>query len=595
MSKSFLFATCLLVFNAMASTPPPPKPTGQHNSMAYFDSSGNLNSNVNDRLNSSNGWLVISTLGTGATTGNIGATGGPGAVIGKATGVSSIVSTAFGDGQLCVGAATGNGQVSTQGNGSFVAGYATGAAIVATELDGSITVGRADTSAQISANGTATQAFGYADGSSILGANGSGSTVFGYVTGSSTINTTTLKFGQLAGGYSASSGNTTTGGNGAFTWGYADSSGTVSASGDGAVAFGRAHGTSVSVLASGIGSAAIGYANSNSITASGNGSLAGGAPAGGSVTASGLSAIAWGDSNTGSGNLSLTTGLGNSNSTYAGIVGGRFASLSGQTATSWVSGDYAIVYGNGTSAGAKSNAFSVTKSGNIIGSTISLAGNGSAGSPSYTFTGDTTSGMFLVGAGDLGITVAGAQAMDLEKSTSGFGNVGMGGAASLSDNYPLLMQRTNASAGTLVQVSNATAAANSHATFQVSTDSNNLGNLSIYTTGSTVPPYISSMVIRPNGDTQHLTLIGGDSTTPGQGDVRVWTGGDYTSAGETADFNGDHTTKFFGAVIFPVQGNSSTPSTTVEGATVYNHSHVLCVYTGSSWVKAADGSTSCTF
>lgn len=513
--------------------------------------------------------LIIQSLGSGSSNANIGTTDtGATLVVGNVTGASSIVSTAFGLGNAVFGNAVSSGQVSSQGNGSIAAGYSTSSGIVATEQDGGIAVGRADTAGQVSANGVANQAFGYADGGAIVGSNGSGSIAFGYSTGtSSTINTTLGKFGQLAGGYSSGSANIAASGNGSFAYGEADALGAISASGDGSFAAGRSHGSAIQLSASGVGAAAFGYANSNSVTAIGDGSLAGGAPATGQVSASGTSSVAWGDANTSSGNLSLTTGLGNSNDTYAGIVGGRFAALSGQTATSWVGSDFGIVYGNGTSSGAKANAFSVTKNGTVTAS-IYLSANGAVGAPAHSFSSDTTSGLYLVGTGEMGLSIVGDQALDFQSDGAGDGNVGMGGPASLSPSYPLLIQRTNTSAGTFMQVSNPTATANANAAIQLATDSNNLGNIGVYTNASTVAPYIGAMIIRPNGDTAHLSLIGGDLTS---GDVQVFTGGDYTATGETAVFNGDHTTTFFG----PLKQNGSTSGVFTQKAAATTSSYTV--------------------
>ena len=48
-------------------------------------------------------------------------------------------------------------------------------------------------------------------------------------------------------------------------------------------------------------------------------------------------------------------------------------------------------------------------------------------------------------------------------------------------------------------------------------------------------------------------------------------------------------------VQFVVQGAGVTPSTTQPGATCYTSTFILAVYTGSAWVRAADGSTPVTF
>ena len=577
--------------------------SSNHNTLGYFNNSGTLSSNANYRLNDTNGWLVISTLGSGSTTSNVGATGGAGMVVGNVAGASSILSTSTGNGQLAVGQALSTGQVSAQGNGSAVVGYASNSGIVATELDGSIAVGRADTSGQVSANGKATQAFGYADGSSILGGVGNGSMAIGYATSSSNVVTTTGKYGQFAGGYAATSANLVSSGNGAFSYGYCDSSnGSIAASGDGSLALGRAHGGVIG--ASGTGATALGYAASYNVTASGNGSFAGGDALTAANVASGTSAFAFGDGNTGSGNLSTTFGLGNSNGVYGTIVGGKYASISG-TSSSWVSTDPLFVLGNGTS-GSNANAVSILKNGNTtINGTVTgtsftgqmYGSSGSVSAPGFAFSSENSTGIYRVGSGEMGVAILGAQALDFQKSTSGYGNVGMGGGASTSDSYPLLMQRDVASAGVYAQISNVDTAAYSKATWQLAADGgNNNGEISLFTSATTLDAYANAMTVRPSNSTAQLSLIGGDLST---GKVIVYTAGDYTSTGRTAVFNSDHSTTLKGLLQLPVQGSGTTPTcgSAQDGSLALTNGHKLCVCVGgsSAWKNASDGSTSCTF
>lgn len=176
-----------------------------------------------------------------------------------------------------------------------------------------------------------------------------------------------------------------------------------------------------------------------------------------------------------------------------------------------------------------------------------LFANGTAGAPSVSFTSDTASGMYLVTPGEPAFSVSGAQVMDFQISSPGnFGNVGMGGVASVGDGFPLEVTRDLASGIVAIQVSNTDTAANSTSQFQALTNNANDGVLlGAYAPNSTVAPYVSSAVLRPTANTTHLTLMGGAVTG---GNVQVYTGNDFTATGITATFNADHSTSFIGGV-----------------------------------------------
>ena len=239
-----------------------------------------------------------------------------------------------------------------------------------------------------------------------------------------------------------------------------------------------------------------------------------------------------------------------------------------------------FVLGNGTGSGSLANAFSVLKNGNFKFAGVELAPNGGVSAPPYSFASQTNSGMYVIDSTDIGFAINGDLAMSMG-SASGFGNMGFGTPPSGSPSYMAVFGRDNESVGTGFQVSNPTVSANANAFIQLSTDANNVGEIAEYTTGSTVPPYIASLVVHAQQSSQHLTLIGGDNAGD---DVRIWTNGDFTSAGETAVFNGDHSTTLFGLLQLPVQGSGVTPTCGAgqNGSIALTHLYLLCVCNGSS-------------
>ena len=113
--------------------------------------------------------------------------------------------------------------------------------------------------------------------------------------------------------------------------------------------------------ASGAGSTAMG----DSTTASGSTSTA----MGGLATASGAYSTAMGMQTTASGYFSTATGYGTTAQAYGSFVLGKHNIISGTT-NSWVDTEPLFVIGNGSSAGARANALTVLKNGNIgIGTT----------------------------------------------------------------------------------------------------------------------------------------------------------------------------------------------------------------------------------
>lgn len=221
----------------------------------------------------------------------------------------------------------------------------------------------------------------------------------------------------------------------------------------------------------------------------------------------------------------------------------------------------------------------------ITTGTVGLA-DGTLGAPSLLFTSDSDTGIYRVGANDVAIVAGGHAGLDI-KDNATYANVGMGGAASASSNYPLLLQRSNTSTGTYVQISNPSTAASSKATLQLSTDNGaNTGEISVFTAATTTDAYAGRMTVRASDTTAGLSLIAGDGVT---NTVRIYTAGDYTSAGNALEVTAEK------AITLPQSVASvSTPG---SGITLYGASGVLKSKNSSGTVRqhaTLDGSEALT-
>lgn len=223
-----------------------------------------------------------------------------------------------------------------------------------------------------------------------------------------------------------------------------------------------------------------------------------------------------------------------------------------------------------------------------------LFADGTLLAPSVSFVNAPGSGLYRIAAHDIGYAVDQILGLEMKKSTGAFVNIGLGGAASGSDGVPFFIQRAQDSSAVAFQISNNVTSANASAQIQLSTDINNGGLLGAYTTSSTVPPYVSAFVIRSMNSSHHVNIMGGENSGD---DVGIWTNGDFTSAGITAKFNGDHSTTLSGLLQLPVQASSSTPTcgSGQSGSLALTSLFKLCVCNGTAWKNASDGSTSCTF
>ena len=166
---------------------------------------------------------------------------------------------------------------------------------------------------------------------------------------------------------------------------------------------------------------------------------------------------------------------------------------------------------------------------------VAKIADGTAGAPSLTFANETTDGIYRAGTTHWGLAVGGVEGVDLEESTGGYANIGMGGAASTSDLFPLYVNRSIA--GTLqAQFNNPDATAGSGVKVQVQSDGgSNLLELSSFTAATVSPDAYSGGrgVMRATGSLTGISLVADSSASS---DVKVYAGGNG-SGNKIATFN----------------------------------------------------------
>ena len=204
-----------------------------------------------------------------------------------------------------------------------------------------------------------------------------------------------------------------------------------------------------------------------------------------------------------------------------------------------------------------STAVTLTGIQTVTNKTMGLA-DGTLASPALNFTSDTSTGLYKVGAAEFALVAGGYAGLDIRKSTGTYANVGMGGPASTSDLYPLLISRSNPG-GINFQISNPDTTASGSAKIQVNCNAGNTtGEIGVFPNASTLVAYANRMTVRPYGPTNGLSLFGGDNAT---GDIQLYTGGDYQPTGEAFRVNGDKSIQLMQAI--------ATPATPAAGLKIY--------------------------
>jgi hypothetical protein len=167
----------------------------------------------------------------------------------------------------------------------------------------------------------------------------------------------------------------------------------------------------------------------------------------------------------------------------------------------------------------------------VIGTTYLQAGriaadDGDVDDPGFYFTNATNYGVYRSGS-TIALGVQGQKGLEIAKSAGSFANIGMGGSASVSDSFPLLIER-DVAAGVNVQVSNPSATATSFTKLIVKASSGSVSTaeLAMYNNGYVfVDAYDKGrMVLRVSGTGQAdsgISLVADDASNT----IRGYCGG----------------------------------------------------------------------
>lgn len=139
--------------------------------------------------------------------------------------------------------------------------------------------------------------------------------------------------------------------------------------------------------------------------------------------------------------------------------------------------------------------------------------NGTVSAPGLAFSGDLNNGLYYVGADQWALTAGSNAGLEVRKSTGAFANVGMGGSASTSDLYPLLIQRDQATAIN-VQLSNPNADPGAGAKYQLASSLGNNGfEMGLFSPATVAPDAYAggNATLRSTGTTAGIALIADDS------------------------------------------------------------------------------------
>jgi hypothetical protein len=187
--------------------------------------------------------------------------------------------------------------------------------------------------------------------------------------------------------------------------------------------------------------------------------------------------------------------------------------------------------------------------------TVGLA-DGLVGTPSLNFTADANTGIFRSTTDTMDLVGGGQAGLQVKKSTGSFANVGMGGNASTSDSYPLLIERGQ-DANTIVQVTNANGGSSAVPKLILNGDTGAIAKLELAQQPAAqvaVAAYTNRGVIRSDGDSAGLSIIASNSATS---NIKFYTTG-YATTNEALRINPDYSLQLMQQIATPATPASNT-------------------------------------
>ena len=154
-------------------------------------------------------------------------------------------------------------------------------------------------------------------------------------------------------------------------------------------------------------------------------------------------------------------------------------------------------------------ATNVNYTGLTLAADILHAGDGSVSAPSISFADDDDCGFYRIGSNNFAATVGGVKAMEYRLATSGlYGNLGFGSVASLSDSFPILIER-NQNAATIMGMTNANGGSQATVGLRMTGDTGaiSLGEMIVGPSASVVDAYSNRLYIRAGDALDGLSLI----------------------------------------------------------------------------------------
>lgn len=166
----------------------------------------------------------------------------------------------------------------------------------------------------------------------------------------------------------------------------------------------------------------------------------------------------------------------------------------------------------------------ITASGGGGAATSVLATDGTSSAPSISFAADTNTGIYRIGADDMGFVAGGFLGMDVKKSTGNFANVAFGGgAASSSDIYAMIIARDQAQ-NTSLAITNVEGSASAVPSISLigDTGATSMGDITLWPAAQSLASYANRMAIHSAGTSAGLSFVAAGAAGS---DVRFYTNG----------------------------------------------------------------------